>query len=267
MSNHQRGIVPLILLVVVGIAAVAGFFLLKQGGIALPGISPLVPRATEKDFEFIEDANVRKNFVAQANQTSYRTRTVSDAAGLTFVNEVQIKGESFNYRDIEYEPGDKEIKHTINIGDTVYTKDYTDNKWWKQTIKPEELTQEEKDQEPIDFKEEFSQPDLKFKALGKEACGNLTCFKYEQTSPSIPGTRTFWFDDQKYLLRKEEASYGEFTTRTEYSYDNVNITAPSPTKDVPAGVDTNMPTNYQAPVNNESVPTPDYEIPQEDLGY
>ena len=267
MSNHQRGIVPLILLAVVGIAAVAGFFLLKQGGIDLPGINPLVPRATEKDFEFIEDANVRKNFVAQANQTSYRTRTVSDAAGLTFVNEVQIKGESFNYRDIEYEPGDKEIKHTINIGDTVYTKDYTDNKWWKQTIKPEELTQEEKDQEPIDFKEEFSQPDLKFKALGKEACGNLTCFKYEQTSPSIPGTRTFWFDDQKYLLRKEEASYGEFTTRTEYSYDNVNITAPSPTKDVPAGVNTNMPTNYQAPVNNESVPTPDYEIPQEDLGY
>jgi len=278
--QKDKGFAPVIIVVVVALA-LGGFLFLKKSGGSLPGISQ-TPRATEKDFEFIEDANVRKNFVAQANQTSYRTKTVSEAAGLTFVNEVQIKGEEFNYRDVQYESGDKEIKHTINIGDTIYVKDYADSKWWKQTIKPEELTQEEKDQEPVDFKEEFSQPDLKFKFITKEACGNLTCFKYEQTSPSIPGTRTFWFDDKDYLLRKEEAGYGEFITRTEYSYDKINISAPSPTKDVPEGksiyyyefnTQSTTPTNYQAPVNNQPVPTPDYEIPQdfeipqEDLGY
>ncbi|MBI2034191.1 MAG: hypothetical protein HYT11_00465 [Candidatus Levybacteria bacterium] len=268
MPNRQRGLAPLIILVVVGIVAAVGFFALKQSGgnLGLPGTS-LAPRATEKDFEFIEDATLKKHFVAQANQTTYRSKTVSEGAGLTFVNEVQIKGEDFNYRDVQYEPGDKEIKHSINIGDTVYVKDYSDGKWWKQAIKPQELTQEEKDSQPVDFKEEFAKPDLKFKSLGKEACGSLTCFKYEQTSPSIPGTRIFWFDDQKYLLRKEEAGYGEFTSKVEYSYDGINIAAPSPTKDVPEGKSIYDYQNQTAPSDKTTPTIPptttDYQLPED----
>lgn len=249
----QVGFAPIILIAVIAAAAIiGGFFLLRQGKISLPlpGVSQIVPRVTEKDFEFIEDANLRKHFVAQANQTTYRSKNYENAAGLVFVTEVQIKKEFFNTREIEYEPvGNepmgKETKHKIEIGNTIYVKDYSDGKWWKQTITPEEekkIPEEEKPAEPLDFKAEYSKPDLKFKFLGKEACGpsagGLTCFKYEQLTggpEEMAFKRIFWFDDKKYLLRKEESTVGEFKVAIEYSYDNINITAPSPTKDVPEG--------------------------------
>lgn len=230
-----------ILLILVAIAAVVGigyYVLAQQGLLSVPGVS-LTPRATEKDFAFIEDATLRKHFVAQANKTDYRTKTVSPGLGLALTNEAQIRGESFKAREIEND-GTKEIKHMITIDDTIYLKDYSDNKWWKQTIKPEEVTEEEKPEEPTDFKEEYSKPNISYKSLGKEACGpsaeGLTCFRYEQTLPENPEMkRIFWFDDKNYLLRKDQSGYGEFITTIEYSYDGINIQAPSPTKDVPEG--------------------------------
>ena len=265
MNKNQKGVAPaLIVIGVVAVIAIVGYLLYSQGKLSFLPSLPGVTRVTEKDFEFIEDATLRKHMVAQANKTSYRTKTYSDGADLYFTSEVQIKGEEFNTRDIEATPDGKETKHKIVIGNTTYVKDYSDNKWWKQTITPEELPEEETQDEPIDYKEEYSQPDLKFKALGKEPCGNLTCFKYEQLSGGPEGMafkRIFWFDDRQYLLRKDQITVGEFTNSIDYTYDGINITPPSPTKDVPDGTSiydyyygTSAPANY----------TPqDYSVPQD----
>lgn len=232
----------IIIIVAVIIAAVAGSYLLISKNkvsvpIPVPGLEQtILPKAAEKDFDFIQDPILKKHFVAQANKSSYRTKTVSPGSGLTTVNEIQVKGVSWNMRDIESD-GSKEMKHLINIGDTTYLKDYSDGKWWKQILKPEE-TKEEKEapEKPKDFKEEYTKPNLTFKSLGKEACGNLNCYKYEQTMPETPDVkRVFWFDDKEYLLRKDQGGYGEFIVTIEYSYDGIDIKAPSPTKDVPAG--------------------------------
>lgn len=243
VRKNQKGVAHLILIIVVIVAAIAavGFLAIKGKGTSLetPSLPGITQRATEADFSFVEDPNLKKHFVAQANQTKYRTKTYSEAADLNFVNEVEIKGENFNTRDIEQSAGGEERKHTIQIGDTTYVKDYSDSAWWKQTLKPMEVTPgEEPKEEPTDFKTEYSKPDLQFKFLGKESCGNMTCFKYEQTTGGPEGmafSRIFWFDDKQYLLRKEETAVGEFGTKVEYSYDNINISPPSPTKDVPAG--------------------------------
>ncbi len=230
---------------IIAAVAVVGYLLYSQGILSfiIPSFPGVVQRATEKDFEFIEDANVRKHMVAQANKTNYRTKTYSDAAGLTFIMEVQIEGENFNTRDTENTPDGSESRHKVQIGNTTYIKDYSDNKWWKQTIAPEELPEEESNNiKPVDFKEEYSKPDLKFKDLGKEDCPSaslrLTCFKYEQLTggpEKMAYKRIFWFDDREYLLRKDQITVGEFTNSIEYSYDNIKIVAPSPTKDVPEG--------------------------------
>lgn len=241
-SSRETGAVsPLIIVAVIAVVAIGGYFLISQkGGLPTPSVPTLTQRATEKDFEFIEDPILRKHMVAQANKTSYRTKTVSSGSGLTTVNEVQIKGDNFNTRDIESDRS-KEIKHMITLSDTIYLKDYSDNKWWKQTIKYEEQKEEEEAfGEPVDFKEEYLKPNLNFKSLGKESCGphaeGLICFKYEQTLPEAPELkRIFWFDDKDYLLRKEQGGFGEFIATVEYSYDAINITAPTPTKDVPEG--------------------------------
>lgn len=239
-QQYQSGNAILIIVVLVAVAAIAGgFFLMKQGvPLSIPGISQLTPRATEKDFEFITDANLRKHFVAQTNQTTYRTTSLSSGAGLTFISEVQIVGENFNHRETRKD-GNKDIFDTITLGDTIYVKDYTDGKWWKQTLKPEPTSnteQEEAPTKPVDLKEEYSKDTTKYTFIGKEPCGNLTCFKYEATyQDEGGGKRTFWFDDKKYLLRKERSGFGEFSVDIEYSYDGINVRPPTPTKDVPEG--------------------------------
>ena len=247
-----------ILVAIVAVVGIGYFVLVQQGSLPVPGVS-LTPRATEKDFAFIEDATLRKHLVAQTNKTAYRTKTLSDASGLTHVNEVQIKGDLWSTREIQSDQA-KEIKHLIIIGDTTYLKDQSDNQWWKQTVKfEEETTTEEgkKPEEPIDFKEEFSKPNITYKSLGKEPCDNLTCFKYEQTLPESPELkRIFWFDDRDYLLRKEQSGFGEFIAITEYSYNDINITPPSSTKDVPEGksiydYDTLTPAGSQIPSMQE----------------
>lgn len=213
-----------------------GYFLVKSGKlpISVPGVSQFAARVTEKDFANISDPVLRKHFVAQTNANAVRSITVSSGKGTKDTTEYQIKGDNFFYR-MKEEDGTKEISHIIMIGDTTYLKDYSDNKWWKQISKPEE-TPTETPEKPEDLKTELMQEDPSlYKNLGTEACGNLTCYKYEQTFKDSPGKRTFWFDNKQYLLRKETAGYGEFSTTIEYSYDGISITVPSPTKDVPEG--------------------------------
>lgn len=256
---------PKIIIGIVIIVAVAagGYFFLQKNNQAtplpIPGLEQtILPKATEKDFDFTQDPILKKHLVAQANKSSYRTKTVSPGSGLTTVNEIQITGTSFKSREIESD-GLKERKHIIIIGDTTYLKDYSDGKWWKQTLKPEETKEEEEAPEkPKDFKEEYTKPNLTFKSLGKEACGNLNCYKYEQTMPETPDVkRVFWFDDKEYLLRKEQGGYGEFIVTVEYSYAGIDIKAPSPIKDVPAGKNIY---DYLSPQTN--FPVPDTNLPQ-----
>jgi hypothetical protein len=249
---------------------VGGFFLYKSGKLPIPGVVQLATRVSEADFPNVSDPILRKHFVAQTNVNAVRTITQSSGKGTKDTSEYQIKGDTFNWR-MKEEDGTKEISQMVIIGDTTYVKDYADNKWWKQTTKPEET--EDVAETPNDLKEELTMEDPSlYKNLGTEACGNLTCYKYEQTFKDSPGTRTFWFDTKKYLLRKEVSAYGEFSTTIEYEYDGISITAPSPTKDVPEDrniyeyltgggytppVDTNVPASNPP---EDSTPT-DYPLP------
>lgn len=209
----------------------------------VPGSSQLTqmvqPRATEKDFEFIEDATLRKHMVAQANATAFRTRMMSSGLGATMVQEMEFKGAEFSMRSWQ-ENETKKSAELVTIGDTTYLKDYKDNVWWKQTaVKNNAVESGPVDEvEPLDFKEEYSEmkDTTIYKSLGQEACGNLTCYKYEQSDSANPeGVRTFWFDVKDYLLRREESGYGEFSSSSLYEYEGITITEPTPTKNVPEG--------------------------------
>lgn len=151
--------------------------------------------------------------------------------------------EDIAYRTIDFN-GTKEVSDMITVGDFTYLKDYSDNKWWKQGMnQPETDSEPEMTGEPEDTKDvetiadEYSKKEQStFTNLGEEACGNLICHKFQEAMPDYPeATRTFWFDTKQYLLRKEENGFGEFLSTNEYEYDGVNVTAPSPTKDVPEG--------------------------------
>lgn len=195
---------------------------------------------TEKDLAGITDSLVRKHLVAQANVRAYRILSRSSGRGEPLTTtEIQILGTEVRFRTIT-QIGNKTTQEMIVIGDTTYVMDFKDGKWWKQTTKSE--TKEEVKGLEIpnleDIKAEFTkkQQVAQFKQLGTEACGSLTCYKYQEIdNDNKEEVRTFWFDNQDFLLRKEVNKFGEFISTNEYSYDSININVPSPTKDVPAG--------------------------------
>ena len=221
-------------LVLLGVAIVlSGCTLpfLSKTGLSLPGVTP---RATEADFAFIQDPILKKHFVAQANQMAYRIAT-QDPTGGTQTTEMQFQGEKFKYRMANSKPQ----SDTITIDDTTYVKDFSDNSWWmQQAAKLDQPEATELPEQPEDFKQDYlNNQQMQYKALGEEACGSLACHKYEETDPNQGGyKRVFWFDTKDFLLRKEQVSYGgKLSGTNEYSYDNVAVNVPSPTKPVPEG--------------------------------
>ena len=134
----------------------------------------------------------------------------------------------------------------MTINDTTYVKDYSDNKWWKQTKKEVPVQKDNTQNTPIkqDFENIVSQPtpmpSKEPQKIGEEPCPNipsLTCYKYSEVDAFMGSTSKtiFWFDNKDYLRRKESQENGEGWS--EFEYDNINIQAPSPTKEVPAGKD------------------------------
>lgn len=199
-------------------------------------------KVTEAMFSDIEDPLIRKHFVKQYSQTSYQVTTTSSGrgAGQETVTAFSLMGDKMNLRTTEKENG-KDINDTITIGDNYYVKDFTDNKWWMESLKnTEEIPGDMKDEieSMVPDVEEFMQEQvtkMSYVAKGQEACGNLTCYKYEEVDSSSPeGKRTFWFDTKELLLRKEVYGFGEFDSTGVYEY-GVKVSAPSPTKEVPNG--------------------------------
>lgn len=240
----------LIILIVLAVVGGGGYFLIQSGKLSgpassLPGASLFIPKATEKDFAFIEDPLIRKHFAAQANVTAFRSRShdLIAQAGSYNVFEVQAQGDDAAFYNWHEDDG-KKNGELISIGNTTYVKDYKDGAWWKQTLKPEEKPKNEDEgaREPQNFEEEYKEDrKLTYQKLGEEACGpstgsGLTCYKYKEVDPKNPeASRIFWFDKGKFLLRREESGFGEWRAAIEYSYDGINIRVPSPTKEVPEG--------------------------------
>jgi outer membrane lipoprotein-sorting protein len=143
----------------------------------------------------------------------------------------------------------------IGIDSVLYTK-AADGTWWKQQT-PKAQDDTVKSNYNYDFKEpttDSPQPAAKeptYTKLGKEACGSSTCFKYQVNDPSSPNDKQFiWFDDKDYQMRhfRTESADGSISDQI-FAYSSVNITAPSPTKDL-------GPNQYVVPGQSEPMTVP-----------
>jgi len=237
----------IVLVVVVAILGGVGYFLFGKGGtggspLGSKGGSMMTQKAKESDFAYIDDELLRKHMAAQANATKFKVISKSSGYGGSTTMIYDMDGDTVKYRTTS--SGEGMESDMIVIEDTTYIKDFKDGKWWKQTQKPGEVNDEieSKMEEYVanDAEEEEAEfVKTKYNNLGKEACGDLTCYKYEQLDPNdgteSAGKRLFWFDTDDYLLRKDLSEYGEFSSESEYFYEDVSVEKPSPTKDVPEG--------------------------------
>lgn len=231
-SFNQRGkgkLLPIIIVAAVIILGAGAFYFFNQqsgGSLSIPGMRPaLNPNCELNDPELCKYYN---NYVNMPkNYTLTSTGNYGDISGESVMI---FDGE--NYQMITKQ-GDKEISNMISIGDTMYTKDYSDNAWWKYTAEPSEV--EEDETEPINIEEELVKDTTKYTFVGKEACGDLTCFKYEITlTESTDGSKQFiLFDDREYLTRKViiQNSDGSILGDSVYTYNNAKVSVPSPVKE------------------------------------
>lgn len=291
----RGGISPKIIIIgaiiIIALAA-GGYFMFTgkntSGGGLIEKISnetqkTAMQKLVEESMKYIKDPILRKHYIAEAETKKRRIKMPQGSVpGAVQVMEMEMTGDGTNLFDFKANQsiwteinGQKKAEYIV-IGDTTYVKDYKDNKWWKQTKKPEKLDDKIS---PLPKEEDYSNkikeviptgPEPKEpKKIGEEKCPNapsLTCYKYQDTDDSMKEfsgsefTRIFWFDNQNFLLRKDQSGSGENASWSEYEYDNINITPPSPTKDIPAGRDIGeyMLQSMQS-ANGEPAELPDFE--------
>lgn len=217
--------------IIITIVAALSLFLTAcgQGSSGVPGVSSLTlnPNCKYNDSDLCKFVNNFKEI------KDYSSQSVTTSKSAKIENLFEISGDTKSHM-VTSENG-KETYNVITIGDTTYTKDNSDNKWWKQVLaKQKDTTAKAEEQQNI--KDQITQSEQEdkttYKLIGKEACGGMTCFKYQVLDPQNQTSKEFiYFDDKEYLLRKtrSEAEDGSIT-ESQIGY-KVNISTPSPTKD------------------------------------
>lgn len=120
--------------------------------------------------------------------------------------------------------------NVISIGEATYTKDYSDNKWWK-SVTSAEATVKTEEEEKLDFDDTID--NTTYKKIGTEACGKLTCFKYQVIDPAVTeSTDYIYFDSKDYQLRKTRSEMNDGSvSESTIDYSKITISEPSPVKD------------------------------------
>lgn len=240
LPKSEKGFAPIAIVAVVAVVILAGagyFFMSKSGNAPqIPGAPSLGGLTLNPNCEyndpdlckFVNNWKETKDFSAKSAMTSKQGPKVDSLYEMSGKDKVHMV----------MSEGGKENWNTITIGDTTYTKDFSDNKWWKQTVKKEELKEKLGDDFDFDFSESTEEADkTEYKKEGKEACGNMQCFKYQIVESGSSDTKQYlWFDDREYMMRKMRVEDNEGNiTESEFAYTGVNISAPSPTKEAKEG--------------------------------
>lgn len=222
--NHDGGAkrkIFLVLLVLI-VAAFAGwYFFIRESSPEIAEEEPEIPCHSDDDIlcTFIQSWDA---------PTEYR-----------FIIEETVEGVTAT-STYEYDFGEPAKIHakladgqeTISIGNTFYTK--SGDEWLRQVYGSEQTEDSSgsasgdgparEDLKPIE-------PDH-YQSQGAEACGTLTCYKYQVFDPENPDVRQYvWFDDQEFKLRQLRFESGSIISEQTFEYVSVNITEPSPVRD------------------------------------
>lgn len=257
--NDQRGVghLGLIIAVVVVLAiGGVGYFVYnknKSGGTSTA--DKAIQEALKNAKCDYDDKDLCKFFTSYEAQKYFTIDSVSESDGKKTTMTLKTEGDGKSYMKI----GGETPYEVIYIGTTTYTK-AADGTWWKQTTK-NDTADDFKSDADIDIQEpeNAEAAKTKYKKIGKEKCGNLTCFKYQEILPDPAAISYLWFDDKDYQIRRTQTIDNGNTTDATYSYGKVSITEPSPVKELGenqylmpgASEPTTLPTTGDGPTEEE----------------
>jgi len=240
INKNQSGMAHMMIIaVVVVLAAVGGvgyYVMNKNKDSAKPAVSKeqaasnkALTDACNKELNDKDFCKFASNWSALTNYKS--TITTTSPEGTTVI---VAETENADKSKVTTSVGGKESAAYVTIGKDFYTKDEADGAWTKFTddTKSTPVSTNVKDDVKIsDFSNEAETAKTQYKKIGKEACGNLTCFKYQIIDSSDTATEQFvWFDTHDYLLRRTTTKSADGTSDMTLSYGGVSVSAPTPVK-------------------------------------
>lgn len=246
VRNQTGALSPVVLVLIVAVIAVAGFagYRVMQSSKDKDSSSSATPTISKAESKALNTECLKefddKDFCKFASNwtglESYNAVFASkDAEGVSSTMNIKMDGK--NSSTVMLENG-KEVSAYITLDGTSYMKDSAENVWYKlpATQAPESTDTNPTEALDFDLKEGEEKDTATYKKIGKEPCGNLTCFKYQIIDPADTETlESFvWFDDKDYkLARWTTKSKDGSTSDSTFTYGKVSITAPSPVKDYP----------------------------------
>lgn len=256
LLKDQRGVAMalVIVLVIVGVAGVGGFIWWRVMDAQQSNNSANSETVASANCEY-DDQDLCRFMTSYKLGVDYKVESTMTTDGATQKITTESTGDGQNMHTTMTVQG--RPYETIVIGNTTYTKDNSDGKWWKQTdsSQPPASTSEQSIPDftdPNGVNEEGAK--VEYKKVGTETCDNRTCFKYQVIDPSFADqTQYLWFDNQDYQLRRMTTVLGGNNSDFVFSYDNVSVQAPTDTKDLPAN-------SYLNPLTGEVITAPSYDL-------
>lgn len=234
MKDNQKGIGAVVIIVIIAVIAVIGagaYFVFNRGKeVATNAVSNVVKSAeTQKAFDDCKkefnDEDLCKGLSNFVGLKQYQTTmTSNESGGMSFTFEIDgdktYSKQTFSGKTLE----------SITQGNTVYTKDNSDGKWWKQVFETPKSSIADELVLDTNFTDEATK--TTYTKVGQEACDKLTCNKYKVTEASSKDTQFIWIDTKDNLIRRMsiESSDGS-KTEISYTYNKKSIDIPNNTKD------------------------------------
>lgn len=231
-QKRRRPIKLIAILLIVLLASIVGFAAWRS---TRPD-APTVQREEERTFEIPCDwkDNTLCEFITKwkaSNEYRFISRSTTAGVTTTTTYEYDLNDPVKIYTKVDG-PGGYEV---ISIGNTIYTK--AGGTWWKETVNNQETTPSGSDSQAADEKsKDLPDEPTNYTRVGKEACGDLQCYKYEIKDPYVPDVQQFvWFDDQEHRLRKLSFVTVDNVTEQIFEYTDIDIREPSESQDIPPG--------------------------------
>lgn len=129
----------------------------------------------------------------------------------------------------------KKVANIVVFNGTTYAENLADSSWLQYA--PTAASKPD----VFDLKKEIGKDGFKgdkgqkfvYKNLGKVACGNMSCYKYQIIDTQNTATQTFLlFDDLQFLIRSLTTSDNSGSSEMTMSYEGVSIVQPAPVKQI-----------------------------------
>lgn len=241
-QKDQHGIAHLLVIVViVVIVAVAGFAAWRVSSNKKTTTSSPTATVANKAVEDscnkeLKDKDLCKfasNF--KLSGISYRSTVTTVAEGKTTVMNMEVDAKDNS--SIVTTEDSKETGAFISFNKATYVKDAASGTWIKYSSSDSSTPKETSPTSDIkiDAQDLTANSTTSYKNLGKEACGKLSCFKYQVTDTQQPGTTSYiWFDTKDYMMQRWSTKDAKGSTDMTFSYVSVTIKEPSPVKEFDA---------------------------------